>query len=229
VHIAALAIFLLVCGCLVLIAEGLHRALEAAHFAQRAADLLLQEMSHRVKNKFAMISSIIALQARQSTPDVRAALEDVAGRVNVIATVHSYLQLSRQEGLIDMGAYLSGLCQSLEKAIGMPRAVALTATSAEVKLPPEKALSVGVIVNELVTNAIKYAFEDERPGRVVVELGQDGGQLVLSVTDNGKGCDQAGTGLGTKLVTVFATQLGGGASWQRSDDGGCRAVMRFPV
>ena len=102
VHEAAIVTFLVVASCLVFISEGLHRALETAHNAQRATDLLLQEMSHRVKNKFAMVSSIIGLQARRSSPEVRAALEDVASRVNIIATVHNYLQLSRHDGLIDM-------------------------------------------------------------------------------------------------------------------------------
>ena len=82
------------------IADGLHRALQTAHNAQRATDLLLQEMSHRVKNKFAMVSSIISLQARRSSPEVRTALEDVASRVSVIANVHNFLQLSRHDGQI---------------------------------------------------------------------------------------------------------------------------------
>jgi two-component sensor histidine kinase len=70
-------------------------------------------MSHRVKNKFAMVGSIIALQARSSTPEIQHALEDVASRVKIIATVHDYLQLSRHDGLIDMSEYLPGLCKAL--------------------------------------------------------------------------------------------------------------------
>lgn len=70
-----------------------------AHAAQEAANLLLQEMSHRVKNKFAMIASIIGIQARNSSPGVKSALEDVAARVNVMATVYNILQFSRHAGL----------------------------------------------------------------------------------------------------------------------------------
>ena len=105
------------------IADGLHRALQTAHNAQRATDLLLQEISHRVKNKFAMVSSIISLQARRSSPEVRS---------------------------------------------------------------PEKALSAGAIVNELVTNAVKYAFEDGPPGNVRVDLMRAAEGLGLSVTDDGE-------------------------------------------
>ena len=66
-HVAALVTFVFVCGCLVLVAEGLHKALAAAHKAERDKDLLLQEMTHRVKNKFAMMSSIIGMQARSAS------------------------------------------------------------------------------------------------------------------------------------------------------------------
>jgi two-component sensor histidine kinase len=230
VHVAAIITFVIVSTCLVFIAEGLHRALKTAHEAQRAADLLLQEMSHRVKNKFTMVSSIIGLQARRSSAEVRDALEDVASRVNIIATVHNYLQLSRHEGLIDMSAYLPGLCKSLQEALCGPRAISLTTSAANVHLPPEKALSTGLIVNELVTNAFKYAFEDDKPGHILVELLRVNGELALSVADDGKGCPKdKQSGLGTRLVTVFATQLGGSAGWETPPDGGCKAIVRFPL
>jgi hypothetical protein len=81
VHVAALTIFALIGASLVVVGEGLHRALKDAHKAQQAQGLLLAEMSHRVKNKFAMILSLIGLQARQSKAETRAALEAVAQRV----------------------------------------------------------------------------------------------------------------------------------------------------
>jgi hypothetical protein len=85
-HVIALLLFAVVGACLVFISEGLHQALAKAQAAQRASALLLEEMSHRVKNKFAMVSSIISLQARRSSPEARRALEDIGNRVNVIAT-----------------------------------------------------------------------------------------------------------------------------------------------
>ena len=230
VHVAAIVTFLIVSSCLVFIAEGLHRALETAHKAQDAADLLLQEMSHRVKNKFAMVSSIIALQARRSSAEVREALEDVASRVSIIATVHNYLQLSRHDGLIDMSEYLPTLCKALNEALCGPRAISFTTAADDVRLPPEKALSTGLIVNELVTNAFKYAFDDERPGHVRVELARSNEGLRLSVADDGKGCPKdMQSGLGTRLVTVFATQLDGTVVWETPSTGGCKATISFPT
>ena len=228
-HVIAILLFATVGACLVLIAEGLHRSLEAAFAAQRATALLLDEMSHRVKNKFAMVSSIISLQARRSSPEVRHALDDIARRVNIIATVHNYLQLSRHEGLIDASEYVPSLCSSLKEALCDPRGISLTASAVAAKLAPEKALAIGVVVNELVTNAVKYAFEDGRAGHVHVDFNQQQDRLVLTVRDDGQGYSPtAEPGLGTRLVTMFATRLGGSATWDPGRSGGCTITVIFP-
>jgi two-component sensor histidine kinase len=228
-HLGALLLFAIVGASLVFIAEGLHRALETAYAAQRTTALLLDEMSHRVKNKFAMVSSIISLQARRSSPEVRQALDDIARRVNVIATVHNYLQLSRHEGLIDMSEYLPRLCGSLKDALLGPHPISLKATAIAVELPPDKALSIGVIVNELVTNAVKYAFAEGQPGHVYVDLNREKENLVLTVRDDGRGFSQSSeAGLGTRLVTTFAAQLGGSATWDTTQGSGCSTVVAFP-
>ena len=186
-------------------------------------------MSYRVKNKFAMISSILALQARSSGPEVRRALEDVSARVNVMATVHNYLQLSRHDGLIDMSEYLPSLCGSLRDALCGPRPITLTVRATSVQLPADKALTTGLIVNELVTNAFKYAFEAEQLGKIQVELARSEIGLELAVEDTGRGFKkETQTGLGTRLVKVLAAQLGGSADWSSTRDGGCRARVEFP-
>ena len=229
-HLGALLLFALVGSCLVFIAEGLHKALEKAHAAQRTTALLLDEMSHRVKNKFAMVASIIGLQARRSSPETRQALEDIASRVGIIATVHGYLQLSRHEGLIDLSEYVPGLCNSLKEALCGPRAISLTSSAVAAMLPPERALSIGLIVNELVTNAVKYAFQEGRAGNVHVDLDQNQDRFVLTVRDDGSGCPPtAEAGLGTRLVTTFATQLGGSATWNTGQSGGCVITVAFPA
>lgn len=229
-HVIALLLFAVVGACLVFIAEGLHRSLEAAYAAQRATALLLDEMSHRVKNKFVMVSSIISLQARGSSPEVRHALDDIASRVNIIATVHNYLQLSRHEGLIDMSEYVPSLCGSLKEALCGPRGISLKSSAVAAKLPPEKALAIGVIVNELVTNAVKYAFEERRAGHVHVDFNQQQDRFVLTVRDDGRGYSPtAESGLGTRLVTMFATQLGGSATWNAGPSGGCTITVIFPA
>ncbi len=226
-HIAALTIFVAIGSGLVLVSEALHRALERAYKAEREARLLLEELSHRVKNKFAMVVSMIALQAREAPPDTQAALEAIGSRVRVIAKVHDYLQRFRHAGLVDMREYLSGLCRSLEEALCEVRQVRLLVSADQVALPSEKALSVGLIVNELVTNALKYAFPDERAGIVRVQFEKRGATLCLSIADDGIGCTRAGSGFGTKLVTLLTAQLGGSAKWEPLQPG-CRVVAEIP-
>ena len=119
-------------------------------------------------------------------------------------------------------AYLPKLCEFLDDALLGPRAVSLEATAIAVQLPPDKALSIGVIVNELGTNAIKCAFEEGQPGQVHVDLNREQDRFVLTVRDDGRGYSpSAETGLGTRLVTTFVVQLGGSAIWGRAQSGGC--------
>ena len=226
-HIVAIAIFIVIGSGLTLISEGLHRALERAHKAEIETQLLLQEMSHRVKNKFAMVVSMLALQARgAASPETQAALEAIGSRVRVIARVHDYLQQSRHGGLMDMQEYLKALCGSLEEALCSHRPVRLIVDAEPVALPPDKALSVGLIVNELVTNALKYAFPGERSGLVQVQFGKQGNRLCLSVADDGVGCMHESVGLGTKLVRLLVVQLGGEARWEALKPG-CRVVAEM--
>jgi two-component sensor histidine kinase len=228
VHVAALASFLIVGAGLVVLGETLHKAVERAHQAELEKDLLLKEMSHRVRNKFTMISSIIALQARQASPDTRAALDAVGSRVRVIANVHDHLQLAGQGQLVDMREYLTGLCRSLGDALGHLRPVTLTARADDIKLMPEHALSVGLVANELITNAFKYAFPEGRPGNVSVDLAEGEHGVILSVTDNGAGCvEPVRSGLGTQLVGLLATQLSGSVKREHANPG-CRVSLIFP-
>jgi two-component sensor histidine kinase len=229
VHVAAFVSFSVVGTGVVFVSEGLHRALERAYTAERDAALLLQEMSHRVKNKFAMTLSIIGLQARQSEPATRAALDAIAARVRVIANVHDYLQLARHDQLVDMSEYLGELCRSLEDTVRELRPLTVSVKAEPIMLPPEKALPVGLIVNELLTNAFKYAFTDDRIGHVQVELGRKEGALALSVADDGAGCSEAKQmGLGTKLVMLLVDQLGGTAEWKQAKPG-CKVTATFPA
>ena len=127
-----------------------------------------------------------------------------------------------------MSEYLPSLCKALQEALCGPRAVSLQAKAEAIKLPPEKALSAGVIVNELVTNAFKYAFDDDRIGHVRVEFVRANDYLVLSVSDDGKGRSQEReAGLGKACNCLRST-----AQWGRTLGSfprrGCKARIIFP-
>jgi two-component sensor histidine kinase len=226
-HVASIAIFLTIGSGLVFVSEGLRRALELANKAESDKDLLLQEMSHRVKNKFSMIVSMISLQSRQADGEAQKALQSIDARVRVIANIHDYLQRARHDGSVDMQEYLDRLCSSLGQTM-VDRPIALSLRVDKVSLPPDKALSAGLIVNELVTNALKYAFPDDRAGSVQVVLEKRDAFLSLSVSDDGIGCIGQNGGLGTRLVKLIAAQQGGEAEWTVLDPG-CRASVSLPT
>jgi two-component sensor histidine kinase len=227
-HLPGLLTFVLISLGLVLLSEGLQKALARAYQAEREKDLLLQEMSHRVKNKFTMISAIIALQSRGAVPEVQAALKGIGSRVRVISDVHNFLQLSRHDGVVDMAGYLSDLGNALREAVGSDRPIALRVRADAVMLSAKDALSIGLIVNELVANAFKYAFPDDRSGVITVDLSCGDGVKVLSVSDDGIGCDEhVAANLGTRLVTMLAAQLGGECKRQAAHPG-CTTTVRFP-
>jgi two-component sensor histidine kinase len=227
-HIGALTVFAAATAPLVFIAEGLHRALKVAHEARQAQTLLLAEMTHRVRNKFAMILSLIGLQARQSQPETREALEKISQRVRVISNLHDHLQIARHESLVDISHYLSELGSSLGDAVRELRPVRVTVISQRLMLPADKALSIGLIVNELVTNALKYAFPDDQIGHVEIECKANDGHLDLSVADDGIGCpEHSGSGLGTRLVALLVDQLGGAVK-RTNLDPGCRVSVTIP-
>ena len=228
-HIGALTIFAAITAPLVLAAEGLHRALEGAREARRAQALLLAEMTHRVRNKFAMILSLIGLQARQSQPETREALEKVAQRVRVISSMHDHLQIARDHNLVNLSQYLGELGTSLGDAIRELRPVTVTVDTQPLRLEPDKALSIGLIVNELVTNAFKYAFADDQIGHVAINCKAADGRLELSISDDGIGCSEhSQVGLGTRLVALLVDQLGGVVKKENLNPG-CRVSVTMPL
>jgi two-component sensor histidine kinase len=113
-------------------------------------------------------------------------------------------------------------------AIRELRPVTVTVNSQPISLPPDKALSIGLIVNELVTNAFKYAFPDDQIGHVEVECKVIDGRLAVSVADDGIGCpEHSESGLGTRLVALLIDQHGG-AIKRTNLDPGCRISVTIP-
>jgi two-component sensor histidine kinase len=156
-----------------------------------------------------MVVSMLSMQARLKTnTDTRAALEKAIGRIQAIASAHEYFQPREAGGRVEMAAYLGNLCGHLGDGLRDVRPIALRVDVAEVYLPAEQAAPLGLIVNELVTNALKHAFPKERAGTIDVTLRAEGG-LTLCVRDNGIGCPiDRREGLGSRLTRLLAQQLG---------------------
>src|SRR3954454_12359517 len=182
--------------------------------AVRERDGRLAEMSHRVKNDLQLVTSLLRVEAeRQRNPATRAALGRAGARVEAVARVHELLCHGDGSGTLAVDRYLRETCAGLAELLGVDgrhRALVVRAEAAE--LPADTARSLGLVVNELVTNAFRHAFAADGPGTVWVEFGRDaGGRLRLSVADDGSGLPDvtdARDGLGLRFVTMTAAQLG---------------------
>jgi len=176
-------------------------------------EAMLHEVNHRVANSLQLVSAFVYMQARSvGNEEARAALDDTQRRIAAIAQVHRRLYTGDSVNRVDMAEYLGSLLNDLEETWSTPdgpRALRLTAEP--LTLPTDKAVAVGVIVNELVSNACKYAYAANAAGEVRVELRADGDKFLLRVEDDGIGmpADGAvkGTGLGSKLVNAMAATL----------------------
>jgi len=178
----------------------------------RERAVLLQEMQHRVANSLQIIASILMLKARTvKSEETRLHLRDAHDRVMSVAAVQQHLQ--SHVGEVELAPYLSKLCASLASSmIRESRSLVLEVRADDATVSSHEAVSLGLIVTELVINALKHAFPEGRGGLVLVgyDLAADG--WTLSVTDDGVGRPVAAAevrvGLGTSVVEALARQLG---------------------
>ena len=171
--------------------------------------LLLREVNHRIANSLQLISSLIELQARRiSDPAARDMLKHAADRVEAVTLVHRRLYTSNDVEAVCMDQYLSGLVDELGRLSRNDEWTITIKLHAEpIRVHTDKAVSLGLIVNELVTNALKYAYPD-RDGDIRVRFGRQDGAIRLEVEDDGVGSQAGaapkGTGLGTMIVNAMA-------------------------
>jgi PAS domain S-box-containing protein len=188
----------------------LERERAAAH---ERIEALLQELGHRIKNSLQIIVAMVSLEARShKSGQGKAALERVSHRIAALGRLYSILGEANAVREVDAATYLEALCRDLIESVQKENGTSI-ALKTEIESEPlaaDRAIPLGLIVNELVTNAVKYAFPSETTGTVVVTLKRLPGELRLTVSDDGKGIDPRRTdsGLGGRLVEGFAQQLG---------------------
>ncbi len=181
----------------------------------REKDVLLEELEHRVGNSLQIIASIILMKSRMVTSEEsRLQLQDAHKRVMSVAAVQRHLHATGTVGPVEMAPYLTQLCDSLKTSmIGDYRPATLKVTSDAGTVGSREAVSLGLIVTELILNALKHAFTDDRTDRqIAVGFAIAGTNWKLSVVDNGIGAPvgvfaQAKSGLGTTIVNALAQQL----------------------
>ncbi|MGV8856468.1 MAG: histidine kinase dimerization/phosphoacceptor domain -containing protein [Devosia sp.] len=202
--------------------------------ARERAEMLLGEVNHRVANSLAMVASLVGLQANAiQNEEAKDALRETQARIQAIAGVHRHLYTSDDVRTVQLDDYLRSLAAELEttmRAWGGASQISLAIETQSIAT--ETAATLGVIVTELVTNALKYAYARDYPGEVRIGMSTTAGEHVLTVEDDGVGYDGTGapqgTGLGSRLVKAMASGLGGKVAYSRREQG-TRVSLSFPA
>ena len=197
----------------------------------REKAILLRELQHRVANSLQIIASVLMQSARRVQSDeTRGHLRDAHNRVMSIAEMQRQLSTSTL-GSVKLRKYLVDLCRSIGASmIHDSEQVSLDVTTDETVISSQDSISLGLIVTELVINALKHAFPDGRHGRISVEYRSEGSDWALTVRDDGIGmpigADTAKAGLGTSIVEALAKQLGAEVEVAAAKPGTVVSVLR---
>ncbi|MBL8547599.1 MAG: ATP-binding protein [Hyphomonadaceae bacterium] len=202
-----------------------------AQLAER--DLLLREIEHRTKNNFAMVSGLIDMQRRRSdSENVKAALSGVMARLESFSRAHAHLHHAGGDlSVVEMRNYVTGLGDALAQALTLQGGVTLSSDADDTTMDRDRAVTIGLLINELVTNAAKHAFKGRDRGAVEIKFKRTDNGWRLIVADDGVGIDPAKAerakgGLGQRLVDAFARQANGTLSID-SDTSGTRVTVDF--
>jgi two-component sensor histidine kinase len=194
--------------------------------AKERAEILLAEVNHRVANSLALVAALIRMQVSSSPePAVKAALSETQARITAIAGMHRSLYTSDDVRIVEMNRYLSTLVSELAGTLEKTGLKSGIVTHFDhLDIPSDRAVSVGMILTELLTNAIKYAYPMGEGGEIRVTFRRTmDGNAILVVEDDGIGFDDnaapSGTGLGSRIVSSMAKTIGDGISYVTRDRG----------
>jgi two-component sensor histidine kinase len=207
---------------------------DALKAALHEREMLLRELHHRVKNNLQLVTSVLRLQADASQdPQFRALVQESERRIRALALVHEVLHRGQELGHVELAAYLRALVRLLVQAFQRERQpIQLHLELAEIPLDIDRAVTCGLLLNELLTNAFKYAFPDGGAGDIHIGLRADAEHVTLCVRDTGigipEGVDVHTTeSLGLQLVGLLTAQLQGRLTCTR--DGGTTVTIVFPL
>jgi PAS domain S-box-containing protein len=200
---------------------------DALREALAARELLVREADHRIKNSLQLVCSVLSLQkTRLASPDLGAALDDAISRVQAVAEAHRALHQSADLRSIDFGTMLNDLCTH---AANLSPAIVFRCHCPEpIDLDTERAIPLGLIVSELLTNAAKYAYDDAG-GIVTLTAMAETGSVEIAVADQGRGIpaeSRDGRGIGSRIIAAVAKQIGATVD-TTSGPGGTTVRLRF--
>lgn len=174
--------------------------------------VLLKEINHRVKNSLTIVSSMLNLQARDiANPELTGHLNEAAQRIAAIGNAHDQLSYGSNVEQMDIGKYIKAICSDLDRSVAHCQVVADTVDG--IVIQTDRAIPIALIVNELIANAAKYAYGNEKGGKIWINVGRSGQDAFsVSVRDEGAGLPMGfditkAKGLGLRIVTAFSKQV----------------------
>ncbi|HQO01402.1 MAG TPA: response regulator [Spirochaetota bacterium] len=197
-------------------------------------EVLIREIHHRVKNNLQSVQSMISIQMKGISDDlIVSQLRDLKGRISTMTELHQILHNSDSINVIQLNTYIHNLAEYIINShTDRSRNISLKyELDKEISIPTGKAIPCGLVLNELLTNAIKYAFPENREGIISLSLSSDNGTVRLQICDNGIGLPpdfniEKSKSLGLKLIPMLASQLNGTVEFN-SDSGLC-CTLSFP-
>ncbi|MDX1619227.1 MAG: histidine kinase dimerization/phosphoacceptor domain -containing protein [Balneolaceae bacterium] len=197
-------------------------------------EVLLKEIHHRVKNNLSIVSALIELQLDTSMDEAdKKVLRDSQSRILSMALVHDKLYSTGTVTDISMQTYITELVEALESSVTGPETnIDIDLEIDDIQLDIDQAIPCGLLINELVVNALKHAFPASEKGSIAISLFREHSEVVLTVADDGRGLPEdvketKGSSLGLMLIDTFARQLNAALDVRNGD--GARFILRFPV
>ena len=182
----------------------------------REKEVLLKEVHHRVKNNLQIISSLFGIQAYSVQDETcRSVLKESQDRIRSIAMIHEKLYQTPDIAMIDFAQYVRSLADNLYRSYGVDRSnISMAMDINRIKFDVDTAIPCGLIINELISNSLKYAFPHGRPGTITIRLRQENDRYILEVSDDGVGLPDGMDvrnvpSMGLQLVNILAEQMGG--------------------
>jgi len=211
------------------------QAEEQMNITLREKETLIKEIHHRIKNNMAVVSSLLALQEDRVTDfKTKEILKDSQNRLHTMSMIHETLYRSDNPASIDLQSFLPMLVESVFQSYTISQNVNLSSDIEKIRVGAKEATLIGLVVNELITNAIKFAFPHNRKGMIALKLESNTNhEVVMTISDDGIGLHDESTrhskdGLGLKLVTsMVENQLDG--SIKREDTVGTKYIVQFKI
>lgn len=199
--------------------------------ALKENEILLQEMHHRTKNNLQLLNSILSLHSRNiDNPLAQRALESSRDSVGAIGLLHHQLYKTKDLKRVNFQPYVNELCEYFRKAFSLEeRKISLNCNCEDFSVDIDKAIPLGLIMNEMVTNAIKHAFDGKISGAIQLNVKTEMGKITIEVEDNGVGiktATESSTGTGRKLIKIFSDKFKADFDYISKDKG---TLARFSI